>query len=530
MGLEKRICVFLILKSTKPKMESDDDLLELAGVSSGEEDAYEPTPAAGKKSGLKRRLDDSDDENEDDEDDDDEGEGEEEDDEEGDPYPLESKYKDEQDKAALMAMDEMKREEILYERLQERQKFRERKYLALRAKQSKVEKRALTRGAGSKSLRTSRLSELKKQRQKKSKRNAGDNYSEDEEEEFDDDDDKDLEELAGYGDSEDEYMSSRSRSRNEYDESSYKIASYEEVLKIRSTRDNLLKFLYRDEFDEVMPGTLVRLSVGRQGNKHMYRIARIESVKRGGKIYQFYNKPCNTYLELSQAQSTHTIEMSFISDSPFTNEEFKIYESKLAEYQMKLPTVREVKDKLDELRSMANRKLTDEDINRIVKRKEKLSINSADSASRVRNVTKFREELQVALERGDTIEVDRLRAELDKLTKISQKNSDNSVSKLAEINIRNQRSNQEYIRRAEQKNAELRRKQLMNNDFSDPFSRLRTNPKLFYSSQAKIDAQESSEVAENSGIDKIKFQRSIFRNEGIDAVIKTMALNLDIDI
>lgn len=506
-------------------MESDDDLLELAGVSSGEEDAYEPAPTSGKKTGIKRRLDDSEDEDDDEDEDEDEG------DEEGDPYPLESKYRDEKDKAVLMAMDEMKREEILYERMQEREKFRERKYLALRAKQTKVEKKALTRGAGSKSLRTSRLSELKKQREKKSRKNAGDYYSDDEEEDDEfDDDDRDLEELAGYGDSEDEYRSSKSRSRNEYDESSYKIASFEEVLKIRSTRDNLLKFLYREEFDEVMPGTLVRLSVGRQGNKHMYRIAKIESVKRGGKIYQFYGKPCNTYLELSQAQSTHTVEMSFVSDSPFTNEEFKIYESKLGEYQMKLPTVREVKDKLEDLRSMATRKLTDEDINRLVKRKGELAINATDSASRVRQVTRYREELQVALERGETEEINRLRVELEKLTKISQKNSDNSVSKLAEINIRNQKSNQEYIRRAEQKNAELRRKQLLSNDFSDPFSRLRTNPKLFYSSQAKIDAEESSEVADNSEEIKSKYQSSIFRNEGVDAVIRTIKLDLDIDL
>lgn len=486
-------------------MDSDDDLLELAGVSSGEED-YVPTSAAG----TKRKLEDSDEED---------AAGEDDDDDDNDPYPLESKYKDEADKAALMKMDEIAREEILYDRMQERQKYRERKFLALRAKQSQVEKRT-----SAKSVRANKLSELKRQRQKKSKKSAGEYYSDQEEDDIEEeeaysDDDADLEELAGYG--------SSSRYEDRYDESSYKIASYEELLKIRSSRDNLNKFLYRDEFDEIMPGTLVRLSVG----KKTYRIARIESVKRGGKIYQFFGKPCNTYLELSQAQSTHVVEMSFISDSPFTKEEFSIYESKLAEYQMKLPTVREVKDKLEELKNMAQRKLTDEDINKIVEKKRSLAVTIEDSAHRVRLVTKYREELQVALEQGNAEEVARLRAELDKLTEISQKNSQISASKLAEINLRNQKSNQEYIRKAEQKNAELRRKQIMNNDFSDPFSRLRTNPKLFYSSQVKQDADQAEEDDKKDEENKKElFQKSLFRNEGVNAVIKGLQMDLGIEL
>lgn len=511
-------------------MDSDDDLLELAGVSSGDE-GYSPEQsgtrsAGGKKSGVKRGLDDEegdDDDAEDDGDDyaddmDDEEDEDMDDDDEADelndPYPLESKYRDEADRAELMAMDEMKREEILYERMQEREKFRERKYLALRAKQSRADKRA-ARGDSSKSLRTSRLSELKRQRERRSRRAAGDEVS--------DDDDHDLEELAGYG-SEDDFVPTKSS----YDDSSYKIASYEEVLKIRTSRDNLSKFLYREEFDSAMVGTLVRLSVGRQGSRGVYRVARIEEVKRGGKIYTFGGKKCNTYLELSQAHSTHVVEMSFVSDSPFTLDEFKIYEAKLAEYQMKLPTVREVRDKLAELKAMARKELTDEDINKMVQRKAAMAVSEEDSANRVRMVTRYREELQVALEQGNETEVARLRAELDKLTHISQKNSETSSSKLAEINIRNQRSNQEYIRRAEQKNVELRRKQLAN-DSADPFSRLRTNPKLFYKSAAGEVTETAVEAAATEPAPDA-LRGSLFRNSGVEAAIRQLGIQVDIPL
>lgn len=50
------------------------------------------------------------------------------------PYPLEGKYKDEQDREELEAMDEIKREEILFERSQEMDKFKERQYLQQRMK------------------------------------------------------------------------------------------------------------------------------------------------------------------------------------------------------------------------------------------------------------------------------------------------------------------------------------------------------------------------------------------------------------
>ncbi|GME84450.1 unnamed protein product [[Candida] boidinii] len=102
----------------------DDDLLALAG--SPDEDAsgsdYEPEYNASKSTGI-TDLAASDD-----------------DDDDRDPYPIEGKYKDEQDRARLMEMDEVEREEILFERIQEMEKFRERKYLALRARQSKAER------------------------------------------------------------------------------------------------------------------------------------------------------------------------------------------------------------------------------------------------------------------------------------------------------------------------------------------------------------------------------------------------------
>ncbi|ODV61667.1 RNA polymerase-associated protein ASCRUDRAFT_70132 [Ascoidea rubescens DSM 1968] len=102
------------------------------------------------------------------------------------PYPLESKYKDEEDKNRLLSMDEVQREEILFERSQEIEKYNERKYLARRVKQKQAERsnRSMNVKKNSKAIKSSKLSELKKQRAKKNQHNDGYDDGDYEDEEY----------------------------------------------------------------------------------------------------------------------------------------------------------------------------------------------------------------------------------------------------------------------------------------------------------------------------------------------------------
>jgi RNA polymerase-associated protein RTF1 len=517
--------------------DSDDDLLELAGIGSDEESDYGPQVSKTKRgTSKKRNISNSDYEDNDDEDEDEDmGELK----PEEDPYPLEGKYKDEEDKMKLMQMDEVSREGILYDRIQEKERFRERRFLALRARQSKVESKSIKTGSSSKKLRTSKLSELKRQRERKSnkdsrKTRAQDDYM-DEEEDYDDD--EDLRELAGYGEEDeedyysDEYESSRksNRSKNDYS-AEFQDASLEDINnKIRSSRNVLEKFLYRDEFDVCIPGTMVRVNVGpsRTTNQLQYRMALVEEIRRGGKPYKLLGKLCDTYLKVSQGDSTTVVDISCLSNSPVTLEEFEMYKKRIStSADHSLPTVRYVEDKFTELKAMASKRLTDNDINRMIARKEELSIYNMNTATRVRKLGRLREELQVALEQGDEKVSKSLQEQIDNLSKSFQ--TAKNTSKLEQINIRNQKSNQEFIRKAEKKLVETKRKQLRNNDFSDPFSRLRTNPKVFYKSVEKQDdniQKIKDKVDEKEEKNKIK--NSIFRRDGIDALIKTIDIDFD---
>lgn len=523
--------------------DSDDDLLELAGIGSDEESDYEPQLSKGKRGSSKRTIEESDIE---------EGEDEEDEDEldqlnpDDDPYPLEGKYKDEADKMQLMQMDEVSREGILYDRIQEKERFRERRFLALRARQSKVESKTIQKGSSSKKLKTSKLSELKKQRERKSNkethRDDDDYYDDDriDEEEYED---QDLKNIGGYDDDlgeddegyySDDYAPERRSRRSEYDQSQYQDASLDDINnKIRSTRNTLAQFLYRDEFDECIPGTLVRVSVGpsRTTNRPQYRMALVEEVRRGGKPYKLLGKLCNTYLKVSQGDSSTVVDVACLSNSPFTTEDFEMYKKRISTSRNhSLPTVRYVEDKFLQLKNMATRTLTDVDINRMMARKQELAVHDMNTTERVRQLGRLREELQVALERGDSVLANSLQDQIDRLSKFFK--GTQNTSKLEQINIRNQKSNQEYIRKAEKKLVETKRKQLQNNDFSDPFSRLRTNPKVFYKSVDKTD--ENKEQAEKDVKDvedeKNQIKNSIFRREGIDALIKNIDIDFDFEI
>ncbi|KAH3670731.1 hypothetical protein OGAPHI_001246 [Ogataea philodendri] len=505
--------------------DSDDDLLALAGMGSeGEESDYEPTlQTTSRTSGLKRKTVDDDEDDEDDE-------------SKQDPYPLEGKFKDEEDKAALLSMDEVTREQVLYDREQEREKYRERRYLALRARQSQAESSALkTAEPTGKKLRTSKLHELKKQREKKTRKTQrADSEDEDMEDTMAAEEDEEDDYEEGYYSDEVESRQRKSHT-SDYDDKYYQDATLKDVnSKVRSSRTILSRFLFRDEFDQVIRNTFVRVNVGvsRETGQSQYRMAKIEEVKRGGKPYHLLNKPCDTYLVVSQGDSKKLIDMKCLSDSPISPSEFESYKRRLEDSSLELPSLGDVDAKFRELRDMSTRKLTDEDINKMVARKEAISVATMDSGNRVKRLARLREELQVAVEREDLGNVERLTKQIDELSKYVHADS-GELSRMDKINLRNKKTNETAIRRAEKKNVESRQKQLLSNNFNDPFSRLRTNPKIFYTSaqSAQKEIADEQKPTEDTKEDAEQAARSsLFMTNGIDSVIKEVTFDFKLEV
>lgn len=495
----------------------EDDLLALAGGDSASEAEMLDVPlkrARSDESSRKRARAASDEEDEEEEgENDEENEGEDEEAEEADedfaedndvdmegeddeeeehneelqnPYPLEGKYKDEQDRQLLLDMDEIEREQTLFERSQEMDRYNEKAYLQQRLKQQKlqnVEKktRSSSRKTAATSSKLDKLSELRKQREQKSRRSvAADDFDEedeeDEEEEELDHDDVD----GGYGE-DDEVVWGSGKSR--FKPRSLERATCADINKVRVGRSFLSKYLYYRKFEDVIVKTFGKINVGmdRRTRRPMYRVVQIEeAINRPQKQYKLGDTKTDLFLLVSQNKSqTKEFPVSVFSDSDIFPDEFDRYVQELAKTNEDVPYADDVKDKAQQLHELMNSGLSNQDIDEIVSKKKQM-LNGIRSYDAVYQKSKVMDELKIAKQEGDIPRVKELTNRLHKLESILLKDNErasrSSLTDMSKVNERNRKLNQTNIRKAELSQL---RKGAETND-GDPFSRLKTTTRMYY--------------------------------------------------
>jgi RNA polymerase-associated protein RTF1 len=565
----------------------DDDLLALAGdgVSDSE---FEPKDAkresASPVSSGKRRkthIEDDDDNNDDDDDNDGEQDGDV-DDEEDDagfddeedldeglvnPYPLEGKYRDEEDRANLLAMDEVQREQTLFDRSQEIESYNEKKYLQQRMKQQR------TQAAGGKTTRTStrakivkdsakgskldKLSELRKQREQKSKRERrkqNEDYEDDEEEDDDEDDEAEDEGLDEDDFGYDEYdnqvaWGSGSSSVRPRTKRSTERANYESINSVKVGRTLLNRLCFYSDFSDAVIDCFARINVGmdRQTRQPIYRMVQIVDVKNiPGKAYKFPTTMVDIYLTVAQNRTQKKdFPMNVFSDSPISLEEFERYKTELSRVDEELPYLDYIKEKAAVLHQMANREVSDKDVNEMIRRKQNLNATGENLAAydAVYQKSKIRDELRVAEQEQDIDKIYKLEKKLEsieaQLANSSKPVGTSSALTMAKVNERNRKLNQTNIRIAELKSSHMKKLAEASNDGGDPFSRFKTNTRMFYqdlvneeNEKALLDAKLNyeKELAEKSA-NEAKIASSSYRSLGVmDELIKGMELKIELEI
>jgi RNA polymerase-associated protein RTF1 len=535
------------------------DLLALAdgaGSASESESDYDPTTTKRSISpdrlGRKKRKVVSDEEFDEDEDEDDydpeaglpsddDDENEDLDFEEANPYPLEGKYKNQQDKIELDSMPEVERESILFERSQELQKYQERKLLAQRSKQNQKQTDRSSRSQkvkeSAKSLKSSKLSELKKQREKKHRREQDDYASESEEEDPYDLEDED-EEDDGYEpdfqtyDSEVQWASRPVK----------KHVELPDINSIKTGRSVADKFCFYPGFKEAVTGTFGKVRV----SQSEYRMVRIDSVVQG-KPYRLNDKKVmtNQYFQLYQpGQPRKMFPMNRLSDDRITQQEFdkwKVYvdRAKSEGKSASMPTLNEVERKYEELKSFGKQKLEGEFFRRYLENRRRLNDSVAETDVLGAKL-KLKQRLDIAQQRGDTQEVKRLTHELNeaekKFSKISGSRVD-STSITAKISEKNRKLNNERVRTAELKNFEKRRTATHIN--SDPFARLTTRARMYYSEANKEETEKAKQDAAMEAVanadkeqeEKKLLQSAKYRTLGhLDKIIAGIDFKFDVEL
>ncbi|KAK9456494.1 hypothetical protein V1511DRAFT_497739 [Dipodascopsis uninucleata] len=471
------------------------------------------------------------------------------------PYPLMGKYKNEEDMNWLESLAEIEREQILFERSQEMQSFNERKYLAQRLRESKragkVSKatRSSTRDTPkTSSSKKNKLSELKRRREEKTvrarQRTNDSEYSTNLKYDEDDEDEEQVDEYYDEDDAEadDDVVWAESK------QSSREIG-LEDINRIRIGRSHLAKYCHYPEFEKTIVDCFVRVNLGEDRNdpqrKTIYRVCQVKAVVNS-KTYTFMNRTVNNSLLLLHGSSERIFEMGICSDSAFTQEEFEKWKKTMKYENLLLPSVRSIENKLQQLQKMRERVLTTAEINAMIDLRQKLSANMPSNA--VMQKTLLSQKRIIALSQNDLEEVSAIDAQISVIderqsAKLNIATSDTPLEKLAKVNERNRRANLDEIRKAEIKASEQRRKaalQKKSTVTSDPFSRLRTNARMYYDSAevASGTAADNNAAAQPDDEEEDLKQRKLeekFAKQPLSAVDDVIAntnfgIELDLDL
>jgi len=131
-------------------------------------------------------------------------------------------------------------------------------------------------------------------------------------------------------------------------------------------------------------------------------------------IYEIENEKCNQQLELAFGRSARFFNMDKVSNSPFTDREFNRLVLTCKEEGVTMPTQVQVQKKREAIKGYEVRVLTDADVTAIVARRK--ALNNPDGQSlhqRIAEGSRLRQEYNTARARGDKVEANRLRLELD---------------------------------------------------------------------------------------------------------------------
>lgn len=484
-----------------------------------------------------------------------------------DPYPLEGKYKDEADREALDNMDEMEREQILFERMQEMDKYRERKYLQERMKQQQQQQKNVvgriepTRSSGRsktglKPAKKDKLTELRKQRaqhsKRKSRREA--DYAEGSEDE-EDEDDKEPEEEEEEDDDEEGFEEDY---YDDYDgtvawggpskvkkKRSTELAKLEDINRIKVGRTILTQYCFHSGFEDTIVDTFGKINLGmdRSTRQPIYRMVKIIDVKsRPERAYKLGHSNFDIFLTVNQNKDQKKdFPMSIFSDSPINQDEFDRYLKELNKTDEVIEFLDDVNSKFDELTKFYSKGLTDKDINDMIARKQKIqekkgNISMYDAVNRKTNLL---DRLKIAKQQGNLEKVQEIIEKLKDIDEILESQTSNqptskSLNTMTLVNERNRKLNSTNIRKAEIKFKSTAAQQQSD---GDPFSRLKTATRMFYQDLINQENEKAlkdvnmQQMIDEKTENEAKIAKSTYRDLGeMDKLIKTIDFDFELAV
>ncbi|KAL0273497.1 UNVERIFIED_CONTAM: hypothetical protein PYX00_006144 [Menopon gallinae] len=272
------------------------------------------------------------------------------------------------------------------------------------------------------------------------------------------------------------------------------VSKREDLNKIRLSRHKMEKFVHLPFFSRVVTGCFVRIGIGNNNGsgKPVYRVAEISGVCETGKIYQLGSTRTNKGLKLRHGAQERVFRLEFVSNQEFTESEFFKWKETCALQGISLPTFDDLEKKLKDIKEALIYEFKEEDIEKIVKEKERFKANPFNYAMKK---TLLMKERDMALSNGDdekAADIKQKLLELEERAEELDKMRTSTISSISYINDRNRKKNVEEAEKAilEEVKANKGKK------VDDPFTRRSTKPRMIFKAQDQMEGMSAASRAE----------------------------------
>lgn len=262
------------------------------------------------------------------------------------------------------------------------------------------------------------------------------------------------------------------------------ISTLDEMNKLRISRFKLEKFINLPIFEKTVVGCFVRINIGNNNSKLVYRVAEITAVVETPKVYAFGSGRTNKGLKLKHGTQERVFRLEFVSNQDFTENEYEKWKEICSRFSIDMPTVDSIEQKKKDVQQALNYEFKEEDIDRIIEEKNRFRAHPTNYAMRKTQLMKERDAAILQGHEEVANEITLRLQELEERANELDKRRSSSISLISYINNRNRKKNVEEAEKAIIEEARANKGM----KFSDPFTRRSTKPRSAFRS-----AQEPEE-------------------------------------
>lgn len=268
------------------------------------------------------------------------------------------------------------------------------------------------------------------------------------------------------------------------------ISTREELNKLRISRHKIERFITLPMFDTVVLNCFVRINIGNNNGRPVYRVAEIVGVVETAKIYQLGKGRTNKGFKLKHGSQERVFRLEFISNQDFTDSEYQKWISVCEATGTPMPSVDMIDKKNKEIKEATTYEFKDADVDKIIEEKNRFRAHPTNYAMKKTLLMKERDAAQLRGEDELARDLNTQIQELEERASSLDKRRSSSISLISYINDRNRKRNVEDAEKAIME--EIRATRGLK--IEDPFTRRQTQPRMSFKATDKREEAPSMQM------------------------------------